>query len=67
MHPDVISALAAAHRADVRAAVRAPHRVAAPAAPSRLRRRTGWLLVTVGLRLAVAPRPAARPASSALR
>ena len=61
MHPQSLPAMVNVHRAELveqAAAHRAARSVQAPRA-SRLRRRTGWWLVALGLRLAVDERPAA--------
>lgn len=52
-HPDLVIAQASAHHADLRRSARP----APPKAKSRPARRTlGWLLVDIGLRLALAER-----------
>lgn len=56
-HPDLVIAQASAHHADLRRSARP----APPKVKSRPARRTlGWLLVDIGLRLALAERKTAR-------
>ena len=61
MHPQTHPAQVNAHRSDLLAQA-AAHRTAAscraPSTRRRLRRRTGWWLVGLGLKLAVDTRPA---------
>lgn len=61
MHPQSLPAQVHAHCADLTAqadARRASMSLRTPRAGRRLRRRTGWWLVGVGMKLAVDPRPA---------
>lgn len=62
MHPDVLAALAAARRADLRAAaphgsLRTPAHRPWPAGGRAPRARLGWLLIELGLRLIARPDP----------
>ena len=62
MHPQTLPTHVKAHRADLveqAAAHRAAAAFRAPSARRRLRRRTGWWLVGLGLKLAVDRHPRA--------